>query len=147
MEDMERRLITNDFVKPVLTDIRSTWNIVKPGLESILADNPTLTFIPEDVYSECVNERAFLFTSPVGFLVLTIKVDQFTKDKTLYMWIAYTYEKGGHEWLAHEEWIESVAKQLDCKFIEAQSNVPAFESYAVKNGWDLDTRIYRRKVE
>ena len=42
---------------------------------------------------------------------------------------------------------KQIAKQLDCKFIEAQSNVPDFESYAVKNGWNLDTRIYRRKVE
>ena len=85
MEDTEGRSTTNDFVKPVLTDIRSTWNIIKPGLESILEDNPSLTFIPEDVFSECVNERAFLFTSPVGFLVLTIEVDRYTKDKTLYI--------------------------------------------------------------
>ena len=146
MEDMERRSTTNVFVEPVLTDIRSTWNIVKPGLESILADNPSLTFIPEDVYSECVNERAFLFTSPVGFLVITTETDRYTKDKTLYMWIAYTYKKGGHEWLAHEEWIEGVARQLECKFIEAQSNVPELEPYAVKRGWSLDTRIYRRTV-
>ena len=146
MEDTERRL-TIDFVEPVLTDIRSTWNTVKPGIKQILRDNPSLTFIPEDVYSECVNERAFLFTSPKGFLVLTIEVDRYTKDKTLYMWLAYTYNIGGHQWIAHEQWIESVAKELDCKFIEAQSNVPGFESYAVKNGWTLDTRIYRRKVE
>ena len=31
---------------------------------------------------------------------------------------------GGHEWVSHEGWIENVAKELDCKFIEAQSNVP-----------------------
>lgn len=147
MEDMERRSTTNDFVKPLLTDIRSTWNTVKPGLESILKDNPNLTFIPEDVYSECVNERAFLFTSPVGFLVLTVKTDQFTKDKTLYMWIAYTYKKGGHEWLAHEDWIEALAKESDCKYIEAQSHVPELESYAIDKGWVLDTRIYMRKVK
>ena len=147
MEDTERKSITNDFVEPVLTDIRSTWNIIKPGLESILADNPSLTFIPEDVYSDCVNEKAFLFTSPVGFLVLTVNTDRYTKDKTLYMWLAYTYDIGGHQWMAHEQWIESVARELNCRFIEAQSNVPGFESYAVTNGWDLDTRIYRRKVE
>ena len=146
MEDTERRL-TIDFVEPVLTDIRSTWNTVKPGIKQILKDNPSLTFIPEDVYSECVNERAFLFTSPKGFLVLTIEVDRYTKDKTLYMWLAYTYDIGGHQWIAHEQWMESVAKELDCKFIEAQSNVPGFESYAVANGWSLDTRVYRRKVE
>ena len=92
--------------------------------DTFLKDNPNLTFIPEDVYSECVNERAFLFTSPTGFLVFTIEVDRYTKDKTLYMWLAYTYNIGGHQWIAHEQWIESVAKELDCKFIEAQSNVP-----------------------
>ena len=144
MESTERRSTTE---LPVFSNIRECWNKVKPGIVEILKNNPTLTFIPEDVYSECVNENAYLFTSLKGFLVFTIEIDRYTKDKTLYMWIAYTYEKGGHEWLAHEEWIESVAKQLDCKFIEAQSNVPAFESYAVKNGWSLDTRIYRRKVE
>ena len=144
MESTERRSTTE---LPVFSNIRKCWDKVKPGIVEILKNNPTLTFIPDDVYSECVNENAYLFTSPKGFLVFTIEIDRYTKDKTLYMWIAYTYEKGGHEWLAHEEWIESVAKQLDCKFIEAQSNVPAFESYAVKNGWNLDTRIYRRKVE
>jgi hypothetical protein len=144
MESTERRSTTE---LPVFSNIRECWDKVKPGIVEILKNNPTLTFIPEDVYSECVNENAYLFTSLKGFLVFTIEIDRYTKDKTLYMWIAYTYEKGGHEWLAHEEWIESVAKQLDCKFIEAQSNVPAFESYAVKNGWNLDTRIYRRKVE
>ena len=144
MESTERRSTTE---LPVFSNIRECWDKVKPGIVEILKNNPTLTFIPEDVYSECVNENAYLFTSLKGFLVFTIEIDRYTKDKTLYMWIAYTYEKGGHEWLAHEEWIESVAKQLDCKFIEAQSNVPDFESYAVKNGWNLDTRIYRRKVE
>ncbi len=144
MESTERRSTTE---LPVFSNIRECWNKVKPGIVEILKNNPTLTFIPEDVYSECVNENAYLFTSLKGFLIFTIEIDRYTKDKTLYMWIAYTYEKGGHEWLAHEEWIESVAKQLDCKFIEAQSNVPDFESYAVKNGWNLDTRIYRRKVE
>lgn len=144
---MERRLTTDDFVEPVLTDIRSTWNTVKPGLEQILKDNPNLTFLPEDVYSECVNERAFLFTSPKGFLVLTIEIDRYTKHKTLYMWIAYTYNTGEHQWIAHQDWINGVAKQLDCVFIEAQSNVSSFEEYAIQNGWTLDTRIYRRNVE
>ena len=144
MESTERRSTTE---LPLPADIRQCWDKIKPGLVEIIEENPLLTFIPEDVYSECVNERAFLFTSPTGFLVFTIEIDRYTKDKTLYMWIAYTYVKGGHQWSSHEEWIESVAKELNCKFIEAQSNVPGFESYAVENGWELDTRIYRRKVK
>ena len=143
---MERRLTTDGFIEPVLTDIRSTWSTVRPGLEEILKANPSLTFLPEDVYSECVNERAFLFTSPKGFLVLTIEIDRYTKDKTLYMWVAYTYDIGEHQWITHQDWINEVSKNLDCKFIEAQSNVSSFEEYAIKNGWSLDTRIYRRNV-
>ena len=78
--------------EPVYTDIRQCWDKVKPGIVEIIREDPFITFIPEDVYSECVNERAFLYTSSVGFLILAVEVDQFTKDKTLYMWLAYTYE-------------------------------------------------------
>ena len=147
MESTERRSTTSDFIEPVLTDIRSTWNKVRPGIESILADNPDLTYIPEDVYSECVNERAFLYTSSVGFLILTMEVDRFTKDKTLLLWIAYTYNKGGHEWPAHEEWFNNLAKEIGCKYLEARSRVPEMETYTKKIGWELDTRIYRKDIK
>ena len=144
MESTERRS-TTELPKPA--DIRQCWDKIKPGIVEILKENSFLTYIPEDVYSEVVNNRAFLYTSPVGFLILRVEVDQYTNDKTLLLWIAYTYEKGGHQWIAHEKWIEKVAKSFNCKYIEAQSNVPGFESYATKNGWNLDTRIYRREVE
>lgn len=143
MESTERRSTTE---LPVFTDIRQCWDKIKPGIVEIIKENPYLTYIPEDVYSECVNERAFLYTSSVGFLILTMEIDRFTKDKTLLLWIAYTYEKGGHEWLAHEDWLEALAKESDCKYIEAQSHVPELESYALQRGWVLDTRIYMRKV-
>jgi len=144
MEDTERRSTTE---LPVSTNIRKCWDKVKPGIVEIIEQDPFVTFIPEDVYSECVNERAFLYTSSVGFLILTIEVDQFTKDKTLLLWIAYTYEKGGHEWLAHEEWFNDLAKEVGCKYLEARSRVPEMESYTKQVGWELDTRIYRKEVK
>ena len=144
MESTERRSTTE---LPKHADIRTCWDKVKPGIVDILKDNPLLTFIPEDVYSECVNERAFLYTSSVGFLVLTVEVDTFTKDKTLLLWIAYTYSKGSGQWLDHEDWITKLAKGSECKYIEAQSHVPELEPYAISRGWNLDTRVYRRKVE
>ena len=146
MESTERRSITEEYVDPQLADIRQCWDVIKPGILEILSETPSLTFIPEDVYSECVNERAFLFTSPIGFLVLTIEVDRFTKDKTLYMWLAYTYRKGGHQWFAHKNWMNKMAQSFGCKNIEAQSAVPEMESYAVENGWKLDTRVYKRST-
>ena len=144
MESTERRSTTE---LPLPADIRQCWDKIKPGLVEIIEENPLLTFIPEDVYSECVNERAFLYTSSVGFLVLTVEVDTFTKDKTLLLWIAYTYNKGGHEWLAHDEWFNDLAKNAGCKYLEARSRVLEMESYTKKIGWELDTRIYRKNVE
>jgi len=141
---MAERLTTE---LPVLTDIRKCWDTVKPGIVDILDNNPYLTYIPEDVYSECVNSRAFLYTSPVGFLILTLEVDQFTEDKTLLLWIAYTYKKGGHEWLAHEEWFNGLANEAGCKYLEARSRVPEMNSYVEQIGWELDTQIYRKKVK
>ena len=138
---------TTEFIEPKPTDIRSCWDKIRPGIVEILRENSFLTFIPEDVYSECVNERAFLYTSPVGFLVLTVEVDQFTKDKTLLLWIAYTYEKGRHEWLAHDEWFNDLAKEAGCKYLEARSRVPEMETYTKKIGWELDTRIYRKDIK
>ncbi len=135
-----------DFIAPVVADIRVEWDTVRPGIEEILEGNPQLTYRPEDVYSECVNERATLFTSPVGFLVLTTQLDPFTGDKTLLIWIAYTYKKGAHNWVRHVEWFEEIAQVLSCRFIEARSAVPELEAYALKHGWSLDTRVYLREV-
>ena len=53
MESTERRSTTE---LPVFSNIRKCWDKVKPGIVEILKNNPTLTFIPEDVYSECVTK-------------------------------------------------------------------------------------------
>ena len=135
-----------DFVNPEVADIRVEWDNVKPGIEAILAASPQLTFLPEDVYSECVNGRATLLVSPAGFLVLTTEIDTFTNDKTLLIWIAYTYVRGANNWLDHVEWFETIAHNLGCRFIEGRSAVPRMEAYALRNGWTLDTRIYTREV-
>ena len=136
----------NKFEEPQVSDIRTCWLKVKPGIEKILSENAHLTYMPEDVYSECVNGRAVLYTSPLGFVVLTIETDAFTRDKTLVVWVAYVYETGAHNWLTHIEWFEGVAKAFDCKVIEAQSAVPEFEEYFTSTGWQLETRIYIREV-
>ena len=133
-----------EFVAPEVTDIRAEWARIKPGIEKILADTPQLTFLPEDVYSECVNDRATLLTSPAGFVILTTESDPFTKDRTLLIWLAYMHVKNTNSWLDHVEWFEGVARGLKCKFIEMRSAVPKMEASAFRNGWYLDTRVYTR---
>jgi hypothetical protein len=133
-------------VVPEVSDIRLHWSRIKPGIEQILEENPQLTYLPEDVYSECVNGRATLFTSPIGFLVLTTEVDQFTGAKTLLIWIAYTYNQGKHNWLDHADWFDNLAQHLGYRTIEARSAVSEMEEYALNNGWSLDTIVYTREV-
>ena len=142
---MEKKSTTN-FIEPQLTDIRSCWPKIKKGIEFIIEENPILSFIPEDVYSECVNKRAFLFTSDKGFLVLTEERDTFTNEKTLLIWIAYTYKKCDSNWIDHVEWFDALATDSGCTFIEARSRVPEMREYAVANGWKIDTIVYRRQI-
>ena len=136
-----------EFVTPELSDIRMEWERVRPGIEKILADSPHLKFLPEDVYSECVNDRALLFTSPAGFVVLTTESDPFTRGRTLLIWLAYMYVQSMNSWLDHVEWFEDIARGLKCKFIEMRSTLPKMEAYALRTGWDLDTRVFTREVK
>ena len=119
---MDQKSIGDDsrFLEPQLTDIRSCWPKIKKGIEAILEENPILTFIPE--------------------------VDTITKEKTLLIWIAYTYEQGKGNWIDHVEWFNTLALNSNCKFIEARSRVPEMREYAVANGWEIDTIVYRRHV-
>lgn len=137
----------DDFVEPQLTDIRKCWDYVKEGINSILEADSNISFRPEDIYSECVNERAFLFTSPTGFLVLTTLVDALTGDKSLLILLAYVHETGKHNWPKHVQWFEDVARGADCRFIEARCSVPEMEDYAIKQGFILNTRVYTKEVD
>ena len=51
-----------EFVQPVVTDIRTCWEEVRAGIQNILDRSPSLTYMPEDVYSECVNGRSMLLS-------------------------------------------------------------------------------------
>ena len=77
MESTERKSTTKELV-PV--DIRTCWEEVKPGIVEILKDR-TLSYRPEDVYAACVSEQAFLYKAAFGFVILTVEVDEFTKER------------------------------------------------------------------
>ena len=135
------------FEVPEFTDIRSCWDTIKPGIEFVLRENPHLTYMPEDVFSECSNGKSMLFTSSLGFVVLTVQEDPFSKEKVLVVWIAYTHEHGKHNWLDHIDWFEGVAKYCGCRTIEAQSAVSNLGTYLSKSGWEQEATIYTREVK
>ena len=69
----------DQFIEPKLTDVRLCWEEIRGPICSILNGIPHCEVIPEDIYSECVNGRAQLYMSSIGFMVLTIEVDPFSK--------------------------------------------------------------------
>lgn len=136
-----------EFEAPVLTDIRTCWDKIKPGIQEILDNSPKLTYLPEDVYSECVNSRAMLFTSSIGFVVMHVETDPFTRDKTLVVWIGYVYTTGQNNWLDHIDWFETIALECGCKYLEARSDVPQLDHYFTSTGWELETKVFIREID
>ena len=74
---------------PARANIREEWAWVKQGIEEILAEQPQLTFIPEDVYAACLNQEAHLWVAPEGFVITTGERDEFTGARTFLVWLAW----------------------------------------------------------
>ena len=73
------------YIKP--DELRKVWQYIKPGLEVILQKSPE-AWIPEDIYSDCFNQRSMLWAfvednTVVGFVVLQPMGDN------LHIWCAY----------------------------------------------------------
>ena len=134
------------FIEPKLADVRLCWEEIRGPICSILNEIPHCEVIPEDIYSECVNGRAELYMSSIGFMVLTIEVDPFSKTRSLLIWIAYVHETGKHNWVSHVQWLNQLAKASGCVYIKAKSVVPEMEQYALDNGWEITERVYSIEV-
>ena len=129
-----------------LGDIREEWWWIRPAIEEILADNPTLSYIPEDVYAEVKAERAMLFIAEGGFAVTTSEVDRYTGDKTLLMWIYWSQPRKAPALFRHMEGIRQVAEATGNSWIEARTKSERWGNALARRGWVLDDLIYRKPV-
>jgi hypothetical protein len=132
--------------KPVYGDVRLEWDWVKQGVEEILAEQPQLTFRPEDVYAACLNEEAHLWTAPEGFVISSIETDQFTGAKTLLLWLAWTKNRGQNCAIKYLPFFVGLARENGFKNIETRTPIPALENYFLAEGWKKDTVVYTRDV-
>ncbi len=128
------------------TDIRSCWESIKPKIVEILEQDAFPTIRPEEVYSECVNGRASLFTSNDGFVILTSEEDAFIEEKTLVIWLGYAYKKGGSLLVSHKEWFNNIAKELNCQYIVMKTNTEKLSNYFLQSGWQLESKVFKREV-
>jgi hypothetical protein len=135
---------------PVIADIRREWDWVSRGVDFILQEQPQLTFRAEDVYAACVNGDATLFVQKEalnpGFAVTYIDHDKYSGESGLLIWIAHLRERGLKSGVEIMEFFDQVARDCGCTYIEARSPIESLGEHFLKNGWDLDTRVYTRKV-
>ena len=133
-----------DVLKP--TNIRTCWEKIKPFIIEILEQDPFPTIRPEDVYSDCVNNKAFLYMSKDAFVILSLEEYEATTDKTLLIWFGYAYKTGTNLWVSHKEWFNNLAKELECNYIEARTKTDKLSSYFLQTGWKLETRVFKKEV-
>ena len=131
---------------PELANVRDHWHWVKHGIEEILAEQPQLTFRPEDVYHLCLKDEAYLWVAPEGFVITTTEQDEFTGHKTLLLWLAWTKERGNNCAVKYLPFFEEFARHMQFQYIETRSPVAALEKYFVSDGWKKDTVIYTRAL-
>lgn len=132
--------------EPVIADIRDEWDWIRPALEELREQIPSLTYRPEDVYAECLYGNALLHVAPEGFSISRVCTDEFTKERTLHFWICWAKKLGGGNVINYLPFFENVAKQLECTSLEVWTPVKELEAYLISSGWSLDTKVYTRQV-
>tara|TARA_B110000977_G_scaffold5770_1_gene8136 strand:+ start:251 stop:703 length:453 start_codon:yes stop_codon:yes gene_type:complete len=132
--------------KPALAHVRDEWSWVKQGIEEILAEQPQLTFRPEDVYAACLNEEAYLWVAPEGFVITTAERDEFTGARTFFLWLAWAKDRGQSCAIKYISFFTSVAKENGFENIETRTPVTALEKYFLADGWKKETVVYTREL-
>ena len=131
---------------PVFSDIRTEWSWVRPAIEDILEDDEYLTFLPEDVYAACINEKAHLLVTEDGFVVTVGEADAFSGERALLVWLAAAKEQGQGLVNVHEEFFMQAAKDAGYSKLTVKSRVPNMRNYLTEMGWDIETVVYSRRV-
>jgi len=129
---------------PVVADIRKEWDWVKIGINEILIDQPELTYRAEDVYAECISGDATLFILEKNFAITTIYLDKYTNDKIFLGWL--TWGKNMQNCHRLVNFFEQVARDCGCAYLEGRTSIDRLGEYYLENGWELETRVFRRKL-
>lgn len=132
--------------RPTFAQVREEWVWVKRGIEEILAEQPQLTFRPEDVYAACLNGEAHLWVAPEGFVITTAEVDEFTGEKTFLLWLAWAKNRGQSCAIKYLPFFAELARENGFQNIETRTPITALEDYFLAEGWKKDTVVYTREL-
>ena len=131
---------------PARANIREEWAWVKQGIKEILAEQPQLTFIPEDVYAACLNQEVHLWVAPEGFVITTAERDEFTGARTFLLWLAWAKNRGQSCAIRYLPFFTQLARDSGFKTLETRTPISALEAYFLAEGWNKDTVVYTREL-
>jgi hypothetical protein len=132
--------------QPVVSDIRREWDWVRPGLDEICAASRSLTYRAEDVYAACVNKQAVLWTTSEGFVISSTEIDQFTGEKTMFLWLAWAKVRGTSLVSKYQAFFEQVAREAGYSTLETRSPFLGLMSHMEAHGWTVDTVVYTKRL-
>ena len=145
-QDMQNAVGEQHINEPIPADIRVEWHWVKTGVEEILAEQPQLTYKPEDIYAAVLMQKAILWVAPEGFVISTQEQDQFNGDMTFLVWVAWAKKRGDNCAIKYYDFFASNAKEAGFKKIEVRSPITAIEKYLISEGWQKDNVIFTREL-
>jgi hypothetical protein len=129
-------------------NVRHEWHWVRPVLEELLADNPDCGTIPEDVYHEIKSGNAHLWVSPHYLVITQFEFDVHSGEKVLFIWFAWSREKGANFGLTVMQHMEQFAKSNQCKSITFGTRYQPLIDYLCSDmGFRVSTQILTREVE
>lgn len=134
-------------MNPVLSDIRREWAWVKEGINDILEKYPWLEYRAEDVYSQCVNGTAVLYTTSNAFAVCVIEEHPLTGDKSFLMWTVWAKGKGLKTIEDFLPFMHNEAKSIGCQRIGMKSPNRAMERIFTRLGYRCDMRDFSYDLE
>lgn len=119
--------------------LRNWWSFIREGLLEILKKSPE-NWIPEDIYSECINSRAFIYIllnkdKYCGFFVLQ-KI-----DRNIHIWVGYNTENNYEIVINAVKYIKELAKSSNCDNVTFSSNRLGWDKVAKKLNFKVRTWI------
>lgn len=136
-------------VAPVVSDVRVEWDWVKQGVKEILRDQPTLTYRPEDVYASCIAGESHLITVEKSkFVVLKISTDEFSLERTLYLWLCWVAPeiRTGENIKEYIEYFRKLAVSENCKYLETGTTTKALGRLYTSIGMEVTSSTYRLEI-
>jgi len=123
-------------------DIRTVWAVIEPMLDKLLKKNDQ-DCKPVDVYTACVNDQATLFMPEdgLGLLVVTVKINQFTAERHMFVWMACHQNSNAQDMYSEE--IEDLARGQGCAYVEFESKRRGFER---RGGWETMNTTFRKRL-